>query len=181
MSPRIALGLDLYRIYAANGRYLPASWIARAVGVSPTTMSKYMTIYCPEYQPRKGWVPGLGWNWSRSRLAASVRRMSNQEVIWSNGKSWEVGPEPSPEEMVKIEAGEEDVSLSFIDAMEIVEEGMAVLRLDDCKRIVFRGEDGALLVGTSDEKSFCTATGPYIPTFEDIKARDWCIDAKMNG
>lgn len=60
---RIQVGLDLWRLYAESGRILPATWIARTVGVSPTTMLNYLT----DYQPLPGFTPGRGWNPLRRR------------------------------------------------------------------------------------------------------------------
>lgn len=190
---RAAIGVDLWRLYAASGRVLPASWLARAVHVSPTTMLKYLASVAG-YSPRRGWTPGHGWNWSgpapagslvpMKKPAAKKRKKKTQvtEVVWSNGHRFELGGVPDSEERAVLDAlppGE--TGMDFMGAMGMVAYGWAVCRMSDCHRVVFRkGRSRALLEGASDKKrrsrGRCVAAGTFAPTLDDVTARDWMAD-----
>lgn len=192
---RAAIGVDLWRLYAAAGRVLPASWIARAVRVSPTTMSKYLASLAG-YVPRRGWTPGRGWNWSVATRTGSLvvmkktpapkkktaKKTQPTEVVWSNGHRFELGGVPDEEERAVLDAlpgGE--TGMDFMGAMGMVAYGWAVCRMSDCQRVVFRkGRSRALLEGASEKKrrshGRCVASGTFAPTLDDVTARDWMAD-----
>jgi hypothetical protein len=185
LSTRALLGVDLWNLYAGEGRYLPAAWVARAVGVSPTTMTKYLAVHCVGYTPKKGWSPGRGWNWYRSTEFHKLRSMNDVmgQFFISNGEKYEYGEELTEEEAAEVEAlieksGLEAAGLAFEDAMELVKDGLAVSRMKDCSRVIFQKKgDLTTYFGTSDDKGTCTSSGEYKPSEEDKTTRDWMIDA----
>lgn len=165
-SHRAQIGVELWRLYAEAGKRIPASWIARAVGVSPTTMTKHLA---PEgYLPVRGYTPGRGWNWSR------VRRQDIVETMVSNGKKFDFGEPVMPEEIDQ----NENYLLDFLSAIEVACDGMAVARMADCSRVIFKGEPNKpLQVGTMGDNGVCKSKGRYEPTSEDFETQDWMLMA----
>jgi hypothetical protein len=186
---RALIGVELWKLYADSGRIVPATWIARAVKVSPTTMLKYLAQHCPEYVPRKGFAPGRGWNWAHRPDGSIVGFMqdkklhghdikfdSSGEWFRSNGELFEMGEPVSEEDVANMT--EDEMGLDFMGAMKLVEEGMAVMRLSSCGTVVFRQKDSpAPHIGESSKEGVCTSRGLYTPSFNDMQSRDWAIDA----
>ena len=166
-SHRARIGVELWKLYADIGKRLPASWVARAVGVSPTTMTKHLASE-GDYLPVRGYTPGRGWNWSR------VRREDLMETMVSNGKKFDFGEPVMPEEIDQ----DENYLLDFLTAIEMACEGMAIARMADCSRVIFKGESNKpLQVGAMGDDGACTSTGRYIPTLEDFQTQDWMLMA----
>ena len=172
VKPKAMLGVQLWRLYADNGRRLPAAWLARTVGISPTTMGRYLALHCPAYTPCRGFTPGRGWNWGEVLSPATVAAMN--DWFRSNGNVFEAGgelPEPKYTDYEKLPTritGEPfpehlpDPSapgLLFLEAIGLVYNGMAVCRMADCQRVLFL-KDEQIHVGTSDD-GFCVSAGLY--------------------
>lgn len=181
MRPEVQLGLDLWQVYADNGRILPATWVARAVRVSPTTMLRHLA---DRYRARKGRTPERGWNWSR--LAPQVMLALMEKYI-SNGHEFETEEVPEGEDYGNAVTSQKDGQLSveesgwlldYTTAVLIAADGMAIARAACCERVIFRKDDvAALFVGTMNADGICTGDQHFEPSSEDATAKDWMICA----
>ena len=171
---RARLGVQIWLVYKANGKALPAAWVARAVGVSPTTMTKYLRLYCAAFTARKGRTEN-GWNWSRASGSRMLVSMDRWNTIRSNGQLVTFDEDQEPDGLDP----DHDYTMNFSEAMETVDEGIAVSRLPMCQRVIFKGPDGKRYVGFSDRLGNCTATSEYVPTKDDLENKGWVIDAHV--
>lgn len=207
MSPRerAALGVDLWRCYAATWRILPAALVARAVGVSPTTMGRALAAAGIEYGARRGCRPDRGtnlrgrgddvqdfempenvtleWRWSNGNpIGIPVMMGENEEEPAEGAVADEASPAAAELKEMEEEGDgelEEGDGFDFAGAMQQAWQGYAVCRASDPERVVFVGPEVAVMVGTMDDRGDCRAFARYDPTDEDKAADDWVLDTRI--
>lgn len=180
LSPKADLGVSLWVLYASQGRVLPAAWVARAVGVSPTTMGAALRRAGFDYGAARGRRPGQGWNWGALAAPSSMAPMDETYMI-SNGEILDFSGETDEQRAQCAALAEQlpegETGLDFDGAMRLVDEGLAVGRRANCRRVIFlvKGREGRWQ-GEHSKRGHCAPQAPYEPTDEDQAARDWHID-----